>query len=365
VTLLGRNSNSSWVRIRLSTGAEGWVNSSLVQANVAISSLPVVSGTVPPTNPVASVTVSAANVYTGPGANFGIVEVSLQGHVVALLGRTADNAWIRVRLFSGREGWISAAVIQPNVPLNSLPVASGPTAPPPPVAPSAVVKTGALNVRSGPGVGYGVVTTVGQGQTVTLLGRNSNSSWARVRVASGQEGWVNVTLIQPNVAINSLPVVETPALPATAVLITGAANVRSGPSLAFGSVAVIYQGTTVSLLGRNADTSWVKVRLSNSVEGWVNTSLLQPNVTVSSLPVLDGSTPPGSGTMAGGINVRSGPGNGYPVVASVFAGQQVSLLGRNADSTWLKIQLANGQQGWIFTSFVQSTVPINTLPVVG
>ena len=38
-----------------------------------------------------------------------------------------------------------------------------------------VVNTGALNVRSGPGASFGVVTVIYQGQAVSLLGRYASS----------------------------------------------------------------------------------------------------------------------------------------------------------------------------------------------
>ena len=149
---------------------------------------------------------------------------------------------------------------------------------------TATIATGALNVRSGPGLDYAVITTVNQGNVVTLLGRNANSSWAYIQTSASAKGWVNAssTYITPSVAISSLDVVTTatptavPSTPtptpkpptgATALVATGALNVRSGPGVTYSVITVASQGNTVSLLGRNANSSWAKIRLSKRHRG--------------------------------------------------------------------------------------------------
>ncbi|MCB9445816.1 MAG: SH3 domain-containing protein, partial [Ardenticatenaceae bacterium] len=108
---------------------------------------------------------------------------------------------------------------------------------------TAVVNTGALNVRVGPSIGYKVVAVAYRGHVVALLGRNSAATWAKVRLFNGQEGWVNASLIDPSVAISSLPVADTPVLTPMAAVATGALNVRSGPGIGYGSTAVLAFGT--------------------------------------------------------------------------------------------------------------------------
>ena len=63
------------------------------------------------------------------------------------------------------------------------------------------------------------------------------------------------------------------------------------------------------------------------------------------------------------LNVRSGPGVGFPAVARLNRGAVVSLLGRNADATWAKVQLVSGIQGWINGNYLAPGVPLVNLPV--
>ena len=64
-----------------------------------------------------------------------------------------------------------------------------------PVIRSAFVDTGALNVRSGPGVEYEAITVINSGELVGLIGRRALGPWVRVRLDSGLEGWVNSLLL--------------------------------------------------------------------------------------------------------------------------------------------------------------------------
>jgi N-acetylmuramoyl-L-alanine amidase len=211
-----------------------------------------------------------------------------------------------------------------------------------------------------------------QGNVVSLIGRNANATWAKIRLSNGIEGWVNAasTYITPNVAISSLPVVtpaDAPSSSATALVATGALNVRSGPGITYSVVTVASQGQTVQMLGRNANSSWVKIRLSNGAEGWVNaaSTYITPSVAVSSLPFADSpATPEPPVPVAPGavLNLRSGPGFNYPVTGSVYQGLQVSAIGRNAANTWLKVRLSDGQEGWLGAQYVQLSIPIGNPP---
>ena len=51
-------------------------------------------------------------------------------------------------------------------------------------------------------------------------------------------------------------------------------------------------------------------------------------------------------------NLRQGPGTAYPVVGSMAGGEQADVLGRNAESTWWQVALANGTEGWVNASLV-------------
>ncbi|MCA9961822.1 MAG: SH3 domain-containing protein [Anaerolineales bacterium] len=230
---------------------------------------------------------------------------------------------------------------------------------------TAVVNTGALNVRSGPGVSYNVVTVIYQGQAVTLLGRNSNNSWVKVQTAGGQQGWVNALLLTTNTVISNLPIADTPTLTPTAVITTGALNVRQGPGVQYGVVTAVSQGQSITLLGRNSNNSWVKVQTAGGQQGWINAMYMQANVAVNTLPLLDTASAPITVTglvNTSALNVRSGPDVAYPSVAVVNGGTQLNLIGRSSSNVWVKVSLADGQQGWVNASLLILSADISYLP---
>jgi uncharacterized protein YgiM (DUF1202 family) len=316
------------------------------------------------TGHTAVIATGALNVRSGPGVAFNRTATVYQGTTVALLGRNQSATWVKIQMANGHQGWVNVAYTFPSVAVVNLPVVDAPA--PPSTTATAVVNTGALNVRSGPSVAYSVVAVAQQGHALHLLGRNANSSWAKVRLISGQEGWVNASLITPSVPISSLPMVDAPAVTATAVVNTGALNVRSGPGVGYSVVTWVQQGQTLHLLGRNANSSWVQVRTPGNHQGWVNASLIQANVAISSLPVASAAGPAATAVVTtGALNVRYGPGVGYGAFAVIYQGTGVTLLGRNAHSSWVKVQLANGTQGWVNASLIQANVAISSLPVAG
>ncbi|MBK7896591.1 MAG: SH3 domain-containing protein [Anaerolineaceae bacterium] len=290
VMLLGRNANSSWAKIRLGNGSEGWVNVSLITPSVAIGSLPLADSPVAPEPPVPVAPGAVLSLRSGPGFNYPATGSVYQGLQVNAVGRNAANTWLKVRLSDGQEGWIGAQYVQLTIPVGNLPIMDGSTpasstATPAPVVNAATVSTGAANVRSGPGIGYGIVTMVNQGQTVSMLARNSISSWVKIQVNSSTQGWVNTELLTPSVAISSLPVENVPTLSTSGLVNTAALNVRTGPGVTYGVTAVVYQDQGVALLGRNADTSWLKVRLNDGTVGWVNAAYIETATTLNSLPI--------------------------------------------------------------------------------
>lgn len=72
----------------------------------------------------------------------------------------------------------------------------------------------------------------------------------------------------------------------TAVIRTGALNVRSGPGPQFPSTALAYNGQHVILLGRNGDNSWVKVRLLNGPVGWIYAAHIEPGQPLDEIPFI-------------------------------------------------------------------------------
>jgi N-acetylmuramoyl-L-alanine amidase len=169
---------------------------------------------------------------------------------------------------------------------------------------SGTVNTGNLNVRSGPGVGYGIVTTLARGNMVTVTGRNNAATWAQVLTATGVNGWVNAGYLIISVNLSALPVTDGTNITGT---MTGAnhLNVRNGPGVAYSVLTTLDYTNVVNVIGRNANSSWIQVTTYFGVIGWANAAYFTYSASIANLPVTDGTiTPPSTGGPIGGQRVH-------------------------------------------------------------
>ena len=64
------------------------------------------------------------------------------------------------------------------------------------------------------------------------------------------------------------------------------------------------------------------------------------------------------------LNMRTGPGTQYEVVAAFASGTRLSLLGKDSSGAWVNVKAAEGQAGWMSAKYVTLSVPIENVPVV-
>ena len=148
--------------------------------------------------------------------------------------------------------------------------------PPPPPASAAVtgtVNTHALNVRTGPGVGYDILTQLVRGDGFGVLGRNADATWIHILAANNLTGWVSAFYTNLVGNVLSVPVEAAPTLPQT--LSTGVRGqlysglrVRSGPSPSYPQIADLDWGTLVDIVGRSADGTYYQIQYAG-ITGWI------------------------------------------------------------------------------------------------
>ncbi len=159
----------------------------------------------------------------------------------------------------------------------------------------AYVATGLLNLRAGPGTTHAVVAQLGDGQAVTLLGRNFDGTWLEARTPAGQTGWLSTRYLVTETAINDLAVTDGSTTLARGYAINLIA-LREGPGLSFAQLRYLPRNGEVRLMGRNLNGRWVWVRLPDGAEGWVEARALKTSVPVDGLALSDdrfpGSPPP-------------------------------------------------------------------------
>ncbi len=272
--VIGRNLEGTWARLDID-GESGWVNARYVYApgldDAPFSANAAAAGIIN-----ARVQTGRLNVRDFPHHQFGLVLTKVRNKTIwSVTGRNEDSSWAQLDI-EGTSGWVNARYLlapkleeAPEVELSTeeLPV-------------HAQVRTGRLNARHIPNfLGGEVVTKLLRGDIYPVLGRNFDSSWARLDI-DGTTGWVNARYIDsPRLELAPL---SLNAFAAEDVLFarvdTGRLNVRAKPIYPAGEILTqIQRGHIISVLGRNAAGTWLEVDIDYKGEGsvgWVNARYL-------------------------------------------------------------------------------------------
>jgi len=87
-----------------------------------------------------------------------------------------------------------------------------------------------VNVRQGPGLNFGIVSSLASNTTALVIGRLPDTSWYQVN-NRGLLGWVSTTVIRVGGACSGVPIVQPPTgIPFT---FTPASNATATPTLSF------------------------------------------------------------------------------------------------------------------------------------
>lgn len=141
-------------------------------------------------------------------------------------------------------------------------------------------------------------------------------------------------------------------------------NLRQGPGVNFNIVTILSAGQLFTIVGRNADGSWVQIILPGNVQGWVNARYVLPSIPVNTLPQTANTTVTGATVNSPFLNLRDGPGANFNIITTLAEGQPLNLLGRNADNSWVQVNVPGGATGWVSARFIQSNILVGNLPLV-
>lgn len=254
--------------------------------------------------------------------------------------------------------------------------------------------TGNVNVRSGPGANYPVFGVMPLGRVAQVIGKSQDGLWwtVSVPVAPLGQGWVSGQFVQVGNGENT-PVLPAPPVPPTTqfsgpgetdpqVTMLDADYVRTGPSDQYPALGVAQAGAKGLVIGRSQDGLYWVVRIDPSLVssgfGWVRTAFTQdknvkdvPAIEAPPLPPTASVPTPPAGTPTGvaltALNVRSGPGTNYPILAVAPAGTVGEITGRSADNQWWQVRVANTISpdgfAWVSAGFVSAT-NVSNVPVV-
>ena len=128
------------------------------------------------------VTATTLNIRSGAGTNFAVVTKLLSGTKVAVL--TGQGEWYKLKTPSGQIGWAMSNYVKFEATVSKQAVQALSAAP---KTKTATVTVNSLNIRSGAGTHFGIVTKLAKGTKVTLL--EVKNGWCKVKLANGKIGW--------------------------------------------------------------------------------------------------------------------------------------------------------------------------------
>lgn len=176
------SNGSIWYRLTYN-GMNGYVLSTYVKTSSSVPEVTAVS------NLKGTVKSSVGlNVRSGPGTSYGRLGILADGKVFTVTGKTkASDGTIWYQLtYSGKKGYVSSKYVKTSAPsssgYNSVTVKVG-----------TVTANDGLNVRSGAGTGYSVLTVLDKGVSVSITGSKKASNgkvWYSYKYSDSRTGYL-------------------------------------------------------------------------------------------------------------------------------------------------------------------------------
>jgi uncharacterized protein YraI len=155
------------------------------------------------------------------------------------------------------------------------------------------------------------------------------------------------------------------------VITQGPVNMRISPGTEAAVVIQVPAGEILSVLGQNAEQTWLHVRRDTGETGWMLAELLGRNTGSISAVYAATPLPPqrygelgtsGRVIAPAGASLRSGPDTIFPAIVPLTDGQPVTLLARSPYSPWVKVDIG-GAIGWLALIALDTQAYIDALPV--
>jgi N-acetylmuramoyl-L-alanine amidase len=215
------------------------------------------------------------------------------------------------------------------------------------------ITTDDLNVRSGPGLSYDVVTTLEKGDNFPLI--KEDSDWLEILLENGEKGWVANWLVSTSINDSSNVKEDNRESKTTkqGTILVHSLNVRNEPSLQGEVIDRLAEGTIVDITAQTNE--WTEINYSGTT-GWVNNQYVEiakkeeneddspkETITSGSLGTITATT----------LNVRSTNSLNADVVGSVSQGDSFVIV--EEKDNWVKIEFAKGLYGWIASWFIEVT----------
>jgi uncharacterized protein YgiM (DUF1202 family) len=217
------------------------------------------------------------------------------------------------------------------------------------VAPRLVVNTSFLNVRTGPGVQYGVLITVVGGTELPVLSQASDKVWFQVSTVVGV-GWVNVQYTVPRGSFVNVPVVDLSSLGFAAFSLPTPSSLGLGQGGGGGAPLPAVVAPVYSTAGNVALPSTAPVTSVGTIRvdlGNGRATTVRPGERFRALINVEA------------VNIRTQPLDSAPTLGTLYRDptNDYSIVGEARDAKgveWLALDVADVGVGWIEAPKIQT-----------
>lgn len=301
------------------------------------------------------------NMRSGAGTGYSILLTIPKG--TSLKVESISGTWAKVS-YSGRTGYVSTAYLVSS----SAPAPAPAPVPEVPTAEDWRSTTANLNMRSGAGTGYSILTTIPKGTSLRI--ESLSGTWAKVSY-SGRTGYVSTAYLVTVSAPAPAPTPEPAPAPAPAPApvtedwrsTTANLNMRAGAGTSYSILLTIPKSSVLKV--EAVTGTWAKVSYGGKT-GYVSTAYLMtapapvpepapaPEPTPEPAPVAEDWR-----ATTANLNMRSGAGTSYAIIVTIPSGTKLKVEG--ISGTWAKVSYS-GKTGYVSTAYlVQTAAPVPEL----
>lgn len=300
-------SNPAWVKVQTPDGRQGYCSKQYIHMSDS-SSGSSSSGTAakPGSSSATAVTTDYLNLRQGAGTNFKVLVTISKGVTLTVLDNS-NASWTKVQTSDGKQGYCSKQYLKFTGNSSSgTPSNSGSSSNSGASNTTTAKTTSNLNVRSGAGTGFSIVTTLSSGASVTVMD-SSNARWAKIKTGDGKTGYCSKEFLK---------ITETPG---------SNTNTDTNPDT-----------------GTNTDT---ETDTDTGNDTSTDTGTDQNSGS-------DSHTITGASVTADMLRLRQTPDTNGKILANLPRGTSLKVLD-TSNSSWTKVQTSSGQTGYVSSEFIQ------------
>lgn len=364
VSILGKE--GSWYKVSITL--DGVATTGYVAAQYITTSGNVPDTPVEPTPASGSgkVNVDALNIRQSASTDSDVLGSLVKGASVTIIGTT--GTWYKVTAtVNGKSvtGFVYAQYITKSAD------------PAPDTQTNAKTNDGPLNVRSSASTSAEILGTIEKGTKLAII--SESGDWYKVKVTLGGKevtGYVAKKYVTKDGQPDPTPTPDpTPSGNTVGKVTSGPLNVRKSASTSGEILGTIEKGTQVTITGESGD--WYKINVTiggKSVTGYASKTYISKTGTeyteqnagqaqtedfVKTLNAVNEKV-----YATTGVNIRSGPGTSYTILAGLAKDQEATRTGVQADADgWSRIKYGSAT-GYVKSEFLTTTKPSKPTPSV-